>query len=325
MKQKRTTARMRCAVAVGSSLMLLGLLAGCGARAQQPVVTSDPLVTKTAAQEAIEQAVSGGKTYAYRWDAEDLDAAAQRITALEEKAWAAQLADPAQAKSVRQSIEQEVEAMRKLWAREAALDPVVSAQEAANLAGTLMEKMYGLDLAGMPLELVLTKSSEPGTPLVWNIVQRQPEESGAGLDLQLDATTGEVMAVSYQPSENEQQAMAAAEPLPCMKRWDKEGWEEQYYFDETDPSYQPMLEEVLETLRTQLSGSLLTGGAQVTEVTAVPLRDTEDRAAIAQHTFQVRCDDGRTLDCYWTCPYPTYDFDGAPLRAFRPIDKRWLG
>lgn len=170
-KSNRTVRKMRSAwtgfaAACLAAALTMSALVSCAPQESRPVVTSDDLTPPSAAQEAIAQEAGGGKNYAYYWQAEnaeetlqmlreayeqEVNDAKELIAKGEEAVKAAgypSLAEAQQAVEARQArIEQDLADNQKRLEAELALDPVVSAQEAANLAGSLFEKLYGFDLS----------------------------------------------------------------------------------------------------------------------------------------------------------------------------------
>ena len=166
-KSNRTVRKMRSAwtgfaAACLAAALTMSALVSCAPQESRPVVTSDDLTPPSAAQEAIAQEAGGGKNYAYYWqeetlqmlreaDEQEVNDAKELIAKGEEAVKAAgypSLAEAQQAVEARQArIEQDLADNQKRLEAELALDPVVSAQEAANLAGSLFEKLYGFDLS----------------------------------------------------------------------------------------------------------------------------------------------------------------------------------
>lgn len=164
-KSNRTVRKMRSAwtgfaAACLAAALTMSALVSCAPQESRPVVTSDDLTPPSAAQEAIAQEAGGGKNYAYYWQAEnaeetlqmlreayeqEVNDAKELIAKGEEAVKAAgypSLAEAQQAVEARQArIEQDLADNQKRLEAELALDPVVSAQEAANLAGCLKSCM----------------------------------------------------------------------------------------------------------------------------------------------------------------------------------------
>lgn len=100
--------------------LCLCLLAACGAQTVRPTITQDDLRSGSAVETAIEQGITD-KTYAWHWRALDIDAEAARASAgLGES----------------ERHDEMAEHYRAWLAQEASLDPAVSPQVAANIAGT---------------------------------------------------------------------------------------------------------------------------------------------------------------------------------------------
>ena len=233
-KSNRTVRKMRSAwtgfaAACLAAALTMSALASCAPQESRPVVTSDDLTPPSAAQEAIAQEAGGGKNYAYYWQAEnaeetlqmlreayeqEVNDAKELIAKGEEAVKAAgypSLAEAQQAVEARQArIEQDLADNQKRLEAELALDPVVSAQEAANLAGSLFEKLYGFDLSQDTLLLQCFESDSDMSyhpagggvmRAIWHVSREEAADgvlfSTNAISCTLDATTGEFIAVDY--------------------------------------------------------------------------------------------------------------------------------
>lgn len=302
--------------------MLWGMLAVCvltacaGTFAGQPTVTADDLTQSSNIQDVLEQDAGNGKNYAYQWDAGDIEATmAQRYE--QEQAYFAQMDErleeienmtpeelaEAGVASVEQAREQQemikahqlekLEARRESLKKEAALDPVISPQEAANRAGVIMEELYGVDLSQQVLELtcfgasdgVITFADGSGTQRpVWSVSlpAQEGEKAGnvmyitCGMDLMMDATTGEIVSVTYTPGAPEFEQRRALPKPDCYLQGSTDG-NNIGVWDANDASFDLLVEAFTPRLQSLLSGSLLTGGAQVTQVRAEVQQTYEDQ------------------------------------------------
>lgn len=157
-KSNRTVRKMRSAwtgfaAACLAAALTMSALVSCAPQESRPVVTSDDLTPPSAAQEAIAQDIGGGKNYEYYWAAEHIEEeleAVRESTEQSVKHWK-EIADTGnyygrevsgdEKEELKNSFDEMLneipllqEEKRKMLESELALDPVVSAQEAANAA-----------------------------------------------------------------------------------------------------------------------------------------------------------------------------------------------
>lgn len=363
-KSNRTVRKMRSAwtgftTACLAAVLTMSALVSCAPQESRPVVTSDDLTPPSAAQEAIAQEAGGGKNYAYYWQAEnaeetlqmlreayeqEVNDAKELIAKGEEAVKAAgypSLAEAQQAVEARQArIEQDLADNQKRLEAELALDPVVSAQEAANLAGSLFEKLYGFDLSQDTLLLQCFESDSDMSyhpagggvmRAIWHVSREEAADgvlfSTNAISCTLDATTGEFIAVDYTLGSEEIAAMqATAVPACFIQRADPDAAGSYGYWDETEASYAGTVEKLKQQAKEQLSGSALVGGAAVTEVRA-ELEGKIEESGENLISLWVDCDSGKTYQLYrgyYLQPYVNYDFGGYPLRAYRITNDTYL-
>lgn len=315
-KRGRKTACVSAA-ALTLCLFLCQLAACAGTPAGQPTVTADDLRPGSAVESAIEQGIAD-KTYAWHWRALDIDAEAARASAgLGES----------------ERHDEMTEHYRAWLAQEAPLDPAVSPQEAANIAGTVFEIMYGVDLSQDVFELScgamegppdLLNAFENGSlPLIWTAWREKTGEGGLSsvnkLWCMIDAATGELVAVSYQPDAAEEKERNR-EILPsCFIEMSRErrGYGR---WDTGDPAFAPMAEKISARLFAQLSKSPLTGGAAVTEMRTEVRENDDGRNHLCLHAV---CENGTTWQItilspydplYWNADEPEYPLRGVYIR-----------
>lgn len=342
-----------------SGALALGVLTACTRESGgQPVVTDDNLTQLSTVQDVLEQEAGNGKNYAYHWDAEDIETTmAQRDEQLQailaqRDEWmknAENMSPEELAAMGYDSIEQVreqyelagkrdqelLELDREHLKEEAALDPVVSPQEAANLVGVIFEKLYGVDLSQNVLELDCreTAGDDIRHPTrvgalrpIW-VVSREETADGVlfstnSLYCTLDATTGEIISLTYSPSAQEKEERIGMQHPACYE----EAGDENLYFgrwNTEDASFAPMIEAAAQNLKQLLSGGPLTGGAQVTdvswEVKEWEVDGFEDGSS--ELWLSVSCDDGKKYSLKAMMPYDPFITDGAgtpyPMRGFR--------
>lgn len=319
----------KCA-AFFSVLLSLVLLASCAAWESRPTVTDDDLTQSSNIQDVLEQDAGNGKNYAYQWDAGDIEATmAQRYE--QEQAYFAQMDErleeienmtpeelaEAGVVSVEQAREQnemikahqleKLEILRASLEKQAALDPVISPQEAANRAGVIFEELYGVDFSQETLILTCLGTSDgviafadgSGTQRpVWSVSLPSTEdgtEDGTmfitcSMDCMMDATTGEIICVNYMPSTRElEQRKALPEPA-CYTSAGTDGGDVGMW-DADDASFALLVETFAPQLQGLLSGSRLVGGAQVTQVRA-EVRLLYDDLEWNELALYAECDNG---------------------------------
>lgn len=331
MKDINPTGKRRWRVLLALTLALCAA-AGCAASESQPVVTEDDLAPFSIVTEPAEGAgeTTGGgteKSYAYDWPPEHIGEALEQMR--REGAVSAVLQEPDA------TTEEQLNATMKLyrsgWEEELALNPAVPPQEAADLAGRVFEELYGVDLTGKTLCLTCFESD--GNMLypavgggvmrkVWavRVSEEDADTDRPGLECTMDATTGEIFCLRYMPSHAEFDAMMQTPPTACYsvdtRRW-----------NEADPALAPVLAAMREAVQEILSGSVLTGGAAVTEAkTELAERET-DLGAFHETHLLFTCENGSTylfVRLPPAEPYPQYDFDGYPLRGYAFFNDTYL-
>ena len=202
---------LRSAMALALAAALT--FAGCGVQGT-PLSgqDADSISVTPAADEVLETTAENGKTYDYFWLGE------MSAEELWEMVLAEEAADLIEHEG-REPTEQELEQARAQFDKEyeaelqriAALDPILSPQEAANIAGMAIENGYGADLSG-GLRLDCMTTSVNGTErVVWDVEtvrsESEPQISG---HCTVDATTGRILAMSCVPSWQEIAAIGAA-------------------------------------------------------------------------------------------------------------------
>ena len=338
-----------------SGALALGLLTACAGRpGEQPTVTEDELKTFSAAQAAIALDVGNGTNYAYFWAAEDIDASVQRWEQ-EQTQWLQGMLDYYQNSEeemqksgfqtleqveafYRKQVEESVRNYRESLVGTAALDPVIFPQEAANLAGTMFQKMYGVDLSQKTLYLscyeasgkyMLYSSQSGQTRTIWMASWWDEAELTDSYQIHcaLDATTGEWIDVGYTPGAQEREQQRAS-VLPACFVENKNNINGLYgYWDEKSPAFRPLMEQLEARVGQALSGSVLVGGAEVTDIRT---EVSEPQGGFNVLKLLVDCSNGKTYCMDWTYPFDPYDPVFAeeepefPLRSFTFSNQTYL-
>lgn len=340
-----------------SGAMTVGLLltACAGQPGGQTTVTQDDLTQLSTVQDVLERDVGNGKNYAYHWGAEDIEATmaqlneqiqtlrAQREEWLKDaenmtpeelaEAGFESIGQAREALEQLQKYEQEMlESEREALEEQAALDPVVSPQEAANRAGVLFEQMFGVDLSQEVLKLncresggdtILHPDRMGALRPVWAVSRDEAADgvlfSTSSFYCTLDATTGEIIAVNYDPTAQDFEQLRAL-PYPACFVELGDGGNGFGRWNTEDPSFGPMVEQVVQSLRQSLSGSPLTGGAQVADIQwEVKEFAKESEDGRNEVWFRVSCDDGKSYSLQAAMPYDLFygEATGYPMRGFR--------
>lgn len=310
MKQRKRTVSFGAAALCG--VLAMCVLAACAGRpGGQPTVTRDDLTQLFIVQDVLEQDAGNGKNYAYNWDAEDIDATMARLYESEqayfaemdewlenaenmtpEELAAAGVSSIEQARERNEMIKahqlEKLESWREYLEKQAALDPVISPQEAANRVGVIFEELYGVDLSQEVLELgCFALSADTAAPAdrvgamrsVWSVSLEEAADgvvfSTPGIDCTMDTTTGEIVSLTYMPAAQELEARKELSKPACYTAVSEDGggigiW------NADDPSFTPMIEEIVPRVKHLLSGSPLTGGAQVTQIRAEVQKEYDD-------------------------------------------------
>lgn len=324
---------MKKAAAFLLACLAAAQLCACAADPSQPVVTSDVLVSQdSAVQTALEQ--SAGQDYAYYWECEHIDEEIEDYAELYrqeiERLRSSESVSAAQLIAFYETeLENGLQTRRDYLEGIAALNPPVSAQEAANIAGEIFETLYGIDLSRQSIVLSYVQSVDCweaiSSPLLderGNILTDISTETASNALCSIRSDTGEIESMSYHPSQQEVQAMAATE-LPAYIESNAEYYNAAYgmqttdnYFDTDAPGAQEALEAMKEQLTALLSGTVAVGGAQITSVTAENVVYSPQLPRESSLYFHLTANNGRTYTLFWGFKYPNYDFGGFPLRAF---------
>ena len=103
-----------------------------------------------------------------------------------------------------------LEEARTLWTREAEMvKDAIPPQDVANIAGTWLEQVYGVELGDTPLQLQFSHNEKE--PLSWTVLLEKEELQQASIAI--NALTGSIANAVYIYPQEEQEVLAA-EPLP---------------------------------------------------------------------------------------------------------------
>ncbi len=222
-KTERMGAKRRAAVCIAAVLLAGGLLlTGCGGSASSLTGQDDDSLSVTpAADLVLEEVASNGKTYAYDWVGEMSEEELARRAQQEQEQLRSRMEeegeDPDKIDLALQDytvqLEREQEELQAAQQRGTSL----TAQEAANLAGVLMEEVYGLALEGRTIRLYLTLTEtetievlmglkEPyPQKVVWEAELEKGSEQESSAQCTIDANSGKLLSCCYLPSLQEKQ------------------------------------------------------------------------------------------------------------------------
>ena len=316
--------------------LVMSFLAGCSGGEGQPVVTDDDLTPSSAVQTVLGLDAGNGKTYAYdlaqdvlgflNWEETEAnirESTEQEIRwtqdlitnatdeELEEQGTSRQeLQDYLDGLQSETGLEERLKLARQEWETQQDISPVVSPQEAANRAGWMFEKAYGIDLTGKELQLAYSQTAGSDR-MQWDVWTKFMDFDG-NIYCALDATTGEFIHAGYSVLTDEENERILQSPVPdCYVPSSPD--EPMGHWDPTAPSYQQNVESLMAAVQGEISGSPLVEGAAVTDMAA---------ELVLENSFldlRLTCDNGKTYilrrDGYGA-DRPGYDCGGCPLRAY---------
>ena len=188
-----------------STLMVHGFSAQRVAAVEMEQTEKDQLNVVPAVENVMETVAENGKVYAYYYGLEHQEEIIQKRKKLEEAEVERLKSDPAVSEKdrsilledVQEQLEKTESELRAAFEREASYQPVISPQEAANIAGVFIERAYGVDLTQKELQINLAESDSnmlyrPAgrgmLRLIWYVMAE--ESSGkVSVTCTLDATT----------------------------------------------------------------------------------------------------------------------------------------
>lgn len=306
--------------------LALSLLAGCGANESEAVVTEDDLTPASAAQDALQQEAGSGKTYRYFWAVEDPQRGEEWARSRIEERDRERVERPENSDEETQALfarlhQQTIDLWLEDLAKQQQLPaPAVSPQEAANLAGRMLEQVYGLDLSAEELMLWLTEigfdpQTEEPQYMVWKVTDLREER----FLCEINAETAAYEYLSYEKSWDTELAEAEQTPRAgCCHTLNES--DSSLVWEPDSPEFAPLTRQMMDEISTALSGSLLVDGAQVTSVELLPLDPIvgEGEPTVTDLHFIAHCDNGQDYHLWGGRLkfYPEYDCGGYPLRGY---------
>ncbi len=300
------------------------LSAGCTSQdtMSQEVITEDSILPTTTADEVIES-IPEDKNYDYIWLAEDVEKGVELIESGGYPLITAEF--------FASSSEQVIANLN----REAEYDPIITAQEAANIAGNILIEAYGISQEDFGT-LILNIATDFG---YWSVYQQDIySETEMGVPwrifINIDATTGALNAVQVTPMElsyvEEMYASPTAEsfvetenPSQPFATMEQSGLEDYRYnnmkiglWDEDHEMFQTEIDKEIAALTKQLDGSPVLQGATLTELSIMSVPGSVDQEDLG---FEGKLSDGRTIklirDPFYG-PFLSFEQDRYPFRAY---------
>lgn len=202
------------ALVAGSAVVLYVALAWAISRQGAPAVTANSVSVQQGVDDVIAQVADNGKTYPYYWAPEhieeELDLYRQGVlrSLEQQRAELAQLDAGArtwQEQAIREQegqLDEQLADLREEYEKAYELgteESVFSAQEAANIGGSILEEKYDISLEDTVLQLDCVEDRQL-QKLVWNVTVQPAvlgQESAYAI---LDAATGECLSSQYFPA-----------------------------------------------------------------------------------------------------------------------------
>ncbi len=238
-------------------------LIGCSAVRAQPeqqIVTQDNIEPTTTVEEVV-NSVPADVTYPYLWLAEDLDKTVQMIK------------DGEMMQHMQDAPPEVFDNMKAEFERERNTNHIVSAQEAANIAGAIMEQSYGY-MADEQTPLVVALVSD-GDRTLWYVNSTSMDMIAYEdvdewhVHMQIDAITGMLELVNSTPGDLDTYFDLNQIPRhEAFVQLDPEVVDgtAMGYWDESHPEYETYINTVRESIKTALDGSAILQGASIVSI-----------------------------------------------------------
>ncbi len=290
---------------------------GCSEPEPEPIITEDNIAPDTTADTVVEMAEEAANV-PYIWIGEDYDEAVEIHAAL------AQYHElPG---DYLEGLEAHVEEQQSY-------NPTVTAQEVANIMAEIMTENLNLTPGTiMPQDMQEAYTRDNPSPISVHLdnfegklhwyVQGQlsffSQLDTLYVDIKVDATTAEVLGAAFFIGYEDIQMEMQATPIHPAFIEDEEYPEAPIYgsWDTESPEYQTMIDEMIAEFKENLDGSLLAGGASISNIEHRLIADALDDPFYTALPFEVTFDDGRILTIIKagdSTPYYQYDIFGSPL------------
>ena len=215
--EKRRNLIVGCTAAVlvaGGTFALYVALAGAAGEQEKNTVTSNPISAQQNVDDVIAQVADNGKTYSYYWSPEHIEEEIELyrqgvLHSIEkQREELIQMEDDSrisQEQAIREQEEQLDEQMAELRKEyekayeRGTEESVLSAQEAANIGGSILEEKYDIDLTDVVLQLDCVEDRQL-QKLVWNVTAQPAVLGQESAYAVLDAATGESISTQYFPA-----------------------------------------------------------------------------------------------------------------------------
>ncbi len=276
--------------------LALIMLSSCTAAIDntQPVITADSIEPNTTADEVVE-AVQAEMNYPYFWIAEDGEGNIK-------------LAEAGELIGYEEATESDLDILRRTITQQQSIDPILTAQEAANIAGDVLKHELGAseeELANMNLYL----DSE-----TWRIDDNyKPPYS---YTVEINHTTAALESVFYIPTFDVEYAERILES-PVDEAFEPIGMQDYIglsgSWDLEHPKYPETIDKLTGELTNLLTDSQILQSAEIIDIEPAH-NDTVDTIE-----FKISLNNNRVLTAnriFNTAMYTSFDFDGYPLRAY---------
>ncbi len=284
--------------------MVVTLLCGCVtiAKPEQPVVTPDDIEPNTTADEVVE-AVQSEMAYSYFWIGEDIEATMAIARANED------FADFSQ----EQFKVLETEALMQQ-----SYNPLITAHEAAQIAGAVFEQEYGLPQESFePMTLAIQRVTDTGDG-EW-IARAELADKPYFALVELDFVTGEILSCEFSyvyHIDKEEQFNELVEGATLHEAFEVTVAGEAMIIGEWDSNHEafnPMIDQYKEDIKTTLEGAFMLHGDSVASVELV-----DD---VLPHSLQFNVTLSNDRMIVVSIPnaimmYTDIDTEGYPLRHF---------
>ncbi len=274
----------------------LALTACTEAEPQQPVVTQDNIEPTTTADEVVE-AVQSELDFNHYWLG-DLDDATF-VTFFERTMGTA-------------PTEEDYDSFYEEAAKQKAINPIITPQEAANIAGEILVSMYGAEKDVLDQQMFMHVDED-----YW-VVYQVDFSSDIAYQVLIDHTTGSIIYCYYNVIAQEYTDRMQSTPIDpsYTPSQDAPMLAADGHWDVESEGYTTTIDRLKLELKSELEGSIL---LQNVAITAIEVYQQQHEINAGLLSFVITLDDGRELSAarsIQAIPYTSFDHDGYPLRAY---------
>ncbi len=314
-------------------VLIIVVLTSCnntGGNENGPITTQDDIQPTQAVDAAVAQA-DEAENYKYTWNAENIQAVIEDFYDMNEvdKTLPNYENDMALLEDMAQSIEKELE-------KQLTYEPIITAKEAANIAGAVVSETYGQSKSSVNITLELYTGYNDrlywtaGTQVLKEGVEAEGSEAlyqnniESAILMQIDATTGAIISImpfiEYAADLTDKQAAGEiAECFVVHKAYDSGAVEGEW--DETHESFDATMQKLKDELTTALNSSAILQSASIQDIThteyLVPGMDDKTYESLS---FNITLSNGRVLNAerqFYVSAYTNYNFGNYPMYAYK--------